>query len=255
MWNLKTICMLFAAVFSVALPVVLLLVWRKKTGARTMPFFIGMLVFFLFAMVLERLLNSFVLQSAGAVSLFLRDHDIAYIIYAAVVAGLFEETGRFLAFKTVLRNHTEKRTAVTYGIGHGGIEIMLVLGLSYALMLAALLTNGSGGALGVYFSSAQLQTPGTVGLAVLERLFAMSAHVGLSVLVFFAVWDAQRLWYYPLAIWLHALIDVPAALWQRDLLPLWQTEAIVGVLSVVILLTGISVYRKYRDVPTKQPEA
>ncbi len=255
MWNLKTVCMLLAALFSVALPVVLLLVWRKKTGARTLPFFVGMLVFFLFAMVLERLVNDFVLQSAGVVSLFLRDHDVAYIIYGSVIAGVFEETGRYLAFRTVLRNHTEKRTAVTYGIGHGGIEMILVLGLSYAMMLAALLTNGSGEALGVYFSSAQLQTPGTVGLAVLERLFAISAHIGLSVFVFFSVWDAQRLWYYPLAIWLHALIDVPAVLWQRDLLPLWQTEAIVGVLSVVILLLGISVYRKYRDVPIKQPEA
>ena len=255
MWNVKTILMALAVLFSLALPVAGLLVWRKKTGAKTLPFFIGMIVFFLFALVLERLVNSFVLQSAGAVSLFLRDHDIAYIIYAAVIAGLFEETGRFLAFKTVLRNHTEKSTAVTYGIGHGGIEVILVLGLSFALMLAAMLTNGAGEGLGAYLSSAQLQTPGTIGLAVLERLFAMSAHIGLSVLVFFAVWDSQRLWYYPLAIWLHALLDVPAVLWQRDLLPLWQTEAIVGVLSVVILLLGISVYRKYRDEPIKQPES
>ena len=56
MLNYKLICMLLAALFSVLLPVVLLIVWKKMTRAKLLPFFIGMLVFLVFAVVLEQLL-------------------------------------------------------------------------------------------------------------------------------------------------------------------------------------------------------
>ena len=47
------------------------------------------------------------------------------------MAALFEETGRYIAFRIFLKNHTERETAVSYGLGHGGIECIIVLGLGH----------------------------------------------------------------------------------------------------------------------------
>ena len=47
------------------------------------------------------------------------------------MAGIFEETGRFLAFKTVLRKKQGKDiNALMYGAGHGGFEAAALLGIT-----------------------------------------------------------------------------------------------------------------------------
>ena len=53
-----------------------------------------------------------------------------YALYGGLAAGLFEETGRLLAFRFILKPHTARITALSYGIGHGGIEAFWVMGLS-----------------------------------------------------------------------------------------------------------------------------
>ena len=40
------------------LPVIMIMTWEKKTGARIKPFWIGVLTFLLFAMVLEQVMHA-----------------------------------------------------------------------------------------------------------------------------------------------------------------------------------------------------
>lgn len=69
-----------------------------------------------------------------------------YGLYGGLAAGVFEETGRFLAFRFVLRNRTARITSLVYGIGHGGIEAFLVAGLTMASNLILGVTYTHGGA-------------------------------------------------------------------------------------------------------------
>ena len=102
-------------------------------------------------------------------------------------------------------------------------------------------------------------TPGTACLAGAERIFAMLLHVGLSVLVFYAVKQSRPLWYV-LAIALHALFDVPAALYQFGALPnVYVVEAILAVYSIVFLTVVLRIlYRRDKTPQTAgeiQPDA
>lgn len=46
------------------------------------------------------------------------------------MAGLFEETGRFLAMRYVLKKeHGNAHNALMYGAGHGGLEMFVILSL------------------------------------------------------------------------------------------------------------------------------
>ena len=242
MFNPKFICMLLAALFAIVFPIVLLIVWKKKTGAKLLPFFVGAAVFFLFAIILERLFLGLVQQSP-LIANFLSSNVVGAAIFGGLMAGLFEETGRFLAFKTVLKKLPETKNAVTYGVGHGGLEILLLLGQTYVLLLLALVTNGQG-ALSAYLPTAETLTLGFIGFAVLERVFAMALHISLSIFVFVAARDAKKLWLYPLAIWLHAVVDALAVFYQTGLLPLWATELCIGVFAGFLLFAAIRLYRR-----------
>ena len=86
-----------------------------------------------------------------------------------------------------------------------------------------------------------------------ERMFALTIHISLSVIVFYSVYENRRLWLYPAAILLHALIDAPAALAQVGVLT--NTLALEGMVfgcAVVLALIAVYTHRKLKpvEVPT-----
>ena len=251
-----------AALFAFALPIGTLLWWRGTRKAKLTPFFIGVLTFVVFALVLEPLLHRFCVMGDNAVARAINANPYLYMLYGALAAGVFEETGRYVAFRLLLskRGFPGRDTAVTYGIGHGGIETMLLLGVTYGVYaaLALLLRGGDyatalalagGDAAGLAMLLGQLSqlTPGMCALAMLERLTAFLLQIALSCFVFLAARDkTQRSWF-PFAIALHAIADMPAALYQRGMLPLWAVELWLAVFALYALRSARKCYLELMD--------
>jgi uncharacterized membrane protein YhfC len=158
------------------------------------------------------------------------------------MAGIFEETARFISFKILKKKFTGISTGLSYGIGHGGIESVLLAGFSMmaGLVLSILINTGNieiitgklqGEALDQL--NIQLSTISTTPsymflLSGVERIFAISIQISLSVIVFYSVFCKNKLWLFPSAIILHAVIDFsPAA---------FQVGIIKSILLVYILL-------------------
>ena len=77
--------------------------------------------------------------------------------------------------------------------------------------------------------------------AGVERIFAMLLHVGLSILVFYAVKRSKGSLYF-LAVLLHALFDVPAALYQFGIIKnVFVVEAMLAVYAIGFFIV---VYKK-----------
>lgn len=237
--------MLQTGLLAITIPVVLIVAWKMYTKRSLVPFWVGVMVFIAFSRMLEMIPHSLFLLSSNPVSKAINGNVVLYVIYAATVAALFEETGRYLAFRFVLTKHPNKETAVTYGIGHGGIECILVLGVTYIQYYAygQLINNGSmDKMLSAYKDSSQSVdalnqlitnikgvTQMTCYMADLERISAMMVQVALSILVFQAVYVAGKKYMYWVAVALHFLMDVPAALYQKGILKLLPTEIILFV--------------------------
>ena len=85
-----------------ALPVALLLWWRVTHRAKLAPFFIGALTFVVFARVLEPMAHMVFLLGDNAVARAINANPYLYMIYGALAAGLFEETGRYVAFRWLI---------------------------------------------------------------------------------------------------------------------------------------------------------
>ena len=251
--------MLQTGLLAITIPVVLIVAWKMYTKRSLVPFWVGIMVFIAFSRMLEMIPHSLFLLSSNPVSKAINGNVVLYVIYAATVAALFEETGRYLAFRFVLTKHPNKETAVTYGIGHGGIECILVLGVTYIQYYAygQLINNGSmDKMLSAYKDSSQSVdalnqlitnikgvTQMTCYMADLERISAMMVQVALSILVFQAVYVAGKKYMYWVAVALHFLMDVPAALYQKGVLKLLPTEIILFVYAALVLAFGVKIYQ------------
>lgn len=251
--------MLQTGVLAITIPVVLIVAWKMYTKRSLVPFWVGIMVFIAFSRMLEMIPHSLFLLSSNPVSKAINGNVVLYVIYAATVAALFEETGRYLAFRFVLTKHPNKETAVTYGIGHGGIECILVLGVTYIQYYAygQLINSGSmDKMLSAYKDSSQSVdalnqlitnikgvTKMTCYMADLERISAMMVQIALSILVFQAVYVAGKKYMYWVAVALHFLTDVPAALYQKGVLKLLPTEIILFVYAALVLALGVKIYQ------------
>lgn len=128
------------ALLGLALPLGLLFYLRKKLPSPVMPFFAGCLTFFLAVMVVESMFHSLVLTGPFGQKIW--ETPWLYALYGGLAAGIFEETGRLLAMKLLKKKYPQPQTALMYGAGHGGIEVLLVMGITMAQNLVyALMVN------------------------------------------------------------------------------------------------------------------
>ncbi|MBQ4501003.1 MAG: YhfC family intramembrane metalloprotease, partial [Spirochaetales bacterium] len=80
-----------------------------------------------------------------------------------------------------------------------------------------------------------------MAMNILERILAMVAHIGFSVIVFYGVCNAKKA-FLPLAILLHMLMDTFPALYQRGVVPLWSVEVWGAFCVALIALIAIRLY-------------
>lgn len=159
-------------------------------------------------------------------------------LYGGLAAGIFEESGRLFGYKLLLKGRTEWKDGVAYGIGHGGIEAILVGGLSAAqsLYFSYLLNAGNLPQALEQFSGILTGTsPYLFMVSGIERMFALALQVALSILVLYAV-RTKKWRYFFLAIAIHAAIDFPAALYQKGIISnVWTIEASLAVIAAACL--------------------
>lgn len=258
----SVVWLFITALAAFAMPIGLLVWWRVTRKAKLAPFFVGALVFFVFTQVLEKLLHYACLMADNPVSRAINGNIWLYALYGGLAAGIFEEAGRYIAFRFLLtkRRFPERDTAVTYGIGHGGVESMLLVGVTFALYgavalmqrtgayeQAMALMKGDAASLALVLAQAQAVTPGACILSMVERATAIIIHISLSIFVFIGVRNpSQRSWF-PFAIALHAIADMPAALYQKGALPLWAVELWMAVVALYALRSARKCYLELAD--------
>lgn len=61
------------------------------------------------------------------------------------MAGIFEECGRYVVIKFLMKKNKNRENMVMYGIGHGGIEVWAISLMSIVSLLAvAIVLQGQG---------------------------------------------------------------------------------------------------------------
>lgn len=231
----------------IAIPLAAALFFYKKYYASWLSFFTGCAVMLLFALILEQLVHGLVLGSAMGSTIL--NSIWLYALYGGLMAGLFEETGRLLAMKLVLRRHHDNNgNALMYAVGHGGFEVFAILtvanlnNLIYSVMLntgnaqalLAPLDAANQAVLQNAFQTLASTSPFLFLLSPVERLAALLAHIGLSVIVWVAATRPGKIRFYFLAVFLHFALDALSAVLSRLGVNMLLVEAAVWVMALVI---------------------
>lgn len=150
-------------------------------------------------------------------------YPLVFGIGIAFSAGLFEESFRFIFKNYLLRpDRTSISEPIIFGLGHGLTEAVILLG--------------------PYLTSVAIED---LTFAILERVFAITIHVGLSVVVWNGFQKDKKIKYLLLAILIHGatnslipimIIFVNSILW---------IEAALGLVAIIMITYVLRSKRLY----------
>lgn len=181
-------------------------------------------------------------------------------------AGLWEEIFRYGAFRWWAKDARSWSKALMMGDGHGGIEAILLgvlVLINYFVMLALQRTDLTGlipdSQLAVLQEQAAIywSVPWYASLlGALERAFALTIQISLSVIVLQAFLRRNILWLF-VAIGWHALVDA-LSVYLLGTQSVFIVEAAIGIMAL-ISLGVIFAFRQPEPIqetdPTRPPQS
>ena len=224
--NTTILCCIITLFISLILPLILLAVYalRNRKQGIVSAWIIGALGFFIPQMLIRLPILTLLSPQLAKFAFF---SPLLYALTLAVTAGLFELAGRILAARVMGNRLTPKR-ALAAGLGHGGIEAVVIIGISYInnLVYIVMIQNGTFDALLAQNASspevvAQLEqvrtallttSPAMFLLAGYERLLTMVCQAAMSVMVCYGMASGKPGKYILLCLGLHTLLDSTAGI-------------------------------------------
>lgn len=228
---------------------------RRHTGQKCIGAWILGAAGFFVTQILIRIPILTVLQSQSWFIQFSQNHSFLYAFLLAFTAGLFELAGRFVVARIMNNQNFHRSLAV--GLGHGGIEAMVIAGSAYLTNIAFSILINTGAfdstvaevvAAGadpsqLYALRDTLLTasPALYLLGVLERLLAMTCHVAMSMLVCYGVHRGKPLQGALICLGIHTLIDLTAGISLLIGTVLTQTTAYWIIYTILTVAAALSI--------------
>lgn len=220
--------MLFGISYSIVLPLLLCVIFKKRLKAHIMPFFLGMTSYMTFSFILANLANSLILYFIDTDSmskvLILLLSLCSQILFAIIAQG-----GKYFTFWFTRRfddpdKYSGRGDAMEFGAGYGGLEAVMTVGLTLLtyFMYAAYINEGQMESFLANYSGSdytnlqqQLQMlidQGTTVSAalVLRGLGMFLFQIGTSLLIYMAIYGVDKKIYLRLAIIFNIIILVPS---------------------------------------------
>ena len=205
----------FALFISLILPILISIFLIVRSKAYLKPIIIGVLTFLIFQVFTRIYIIQVILPTQVWYILFTYQYPVMYAFLLSLTAGLFEEIGRYIMMKFILRK-MELKQALAFGIGHGGIEAMLFVGF------ALIMTN-----------PATLDTQNLM-LSGLERLSAIIFHCGFSVLVYQMLFKGKK-YHLIYSITLHTLVNFVSVILMMNGVNLWILEGLLLIFALLMV--------------------
>lgn len=265
MSNLSVVCIIITFIVSLILPLAFLVGYalrHKKQGIWS-AWLLGALGFFVPQILIRFPILTALSRTDGFVA-FSQTHPLVYGFSLALTAGLFEVVGRYAVARMLKKNLTYRR-ALAAGLGHGGMEAIIITGLAYisnVVFLVMLQTSG--------FEAAIAQTTAAGGdvsqllaardalvnthwalflLAGYERLLAMTCHVTMSMMVCYGVHTNRVLPWMLACLAVHTCMDFIASisLFIGRGLTLAAAYTIIYILLTAVTVLSILILKNIRS--------
>lgn len=255
--TLSIVFMIISFLICILLPTILTIYFYKKHRISLMAVLIGAITF-LVSQIATRIPLLTLLGRQQWYLDFASNNIYAVAIFLGLTAGIFEEVARYIAMKLFMKKNLSWKNGVAFGIGHGGIEAIVLVGLTLLnYIVISFMINA-----GLFESTIGAQLP--VGTAIqiksmlvdapvidflaggFERIMTMAVHIAFSLIVLYSVKFKKPI-YLLYAILLHALVDAPVVILGHFGLSTWALEAVIAVFAAVCLVYIIRTKKIFAD--------
>lgn len=198
---------------------------------------------------------------------FSQNHLFLYVFCLAFTAGLFELVGRFVVAKILQKKMTARR-ALAAGLGHGGIEAMVIIGLAYInnLVYIFMINAGTFDAMLSQLPADQAAAMETIRVALLttsapmfllagfERALTMVNQLALSMIVCWGVYSGKVRKCLLICLGIHTLMDLTAGISLLSGTVLSQTVAYTIIYAILTAVAVLSIFiikdirRRFQEV-------
>lgn len=173
--------------------------------------------------------------------------NIIFYIYVGALTGIFEVVVAWLVLRKRALGHASWKQALTFGVGFGAFEALLLGLLALVQSIGMLLApdalpivtlGGMANNNDVLFAIAP----------VVERISVIFAHVFTCVAIFYAIAVRQPKWMWMAALY-KTVLDAPAGLAQfmglNSLGKLWAIEGVILVIGLIGLWAAWRISHRY----------
>ncbi len=243
-------------IVSLVLPVLILLFLMKGRKGVFGVWVAGALGFIVPQLLIRIPVLQFLGQTAGYQA-FALSRPVALAFLLAITAGLFETAGRLAVLKGALANRLSYRTGLAAGAGHGGIEAMALIGLTYVnnLVISIMINQGrisqlipDDPAMAQHVTQLLVQTPpSTFLMAGVERILTMVFHIALSVLLAWFILRKHSVVGFLVVTGMHFAVDFLAVTLSQNGVSMWTIEGILLVIALGSLLLIVKMKPRFQN--------
>lgn len=236
--------LLFTVLVCFGVPLGGMLLARKRFQGRWGLFLAGALTFFISQICLRLPLIQFVLPNFEWY-LVLPFHLWHLGFFLGATAALFEEVARWLAMRVLKRRGRLEPglgNGFAFGLGHGGIEAVFLVGINALVMLVMTVLSPGASPVGMFPLEA-----GKMLASGVERLSTLAFHVGASLIVMYGIAARKEARYLLLAFVLHTVTDAAVIILPtRFGVGIMAMEICIAVFGGATLAIGIILFTKKR---------
>ncbi len=256
--TVSLLAMVVTLLICMVVPIAALIIYAVKNKGKGvwLAWFIGAAGFFVMQIIIRSPILSLLSLNEGFAK-FANENYIVYFLILAFTAALFEVVARFVG-ALILKKKQCYEVAVGAGLGHGGIEAMFLIGMTYInnLLYSAMINTGTYDAM--VESTAQIgvdvqalldvktslveTAPSMFLLAGYERILTMILHVAMTVLVFYFVNKKKNAIGIILCLLIHTIIDFVPAFLMRILaanmayIVIYTFLTVMAIVGIVVLV-------------------
>lgn len=260
--NSQMAAFIISALTTTIIPLLLIIIFSIRKKLSITPLFVGAFAFFVSQMVLRIPILS-ILEPFSWFQSFMNNVILSAILIGGLSAGIFEESARYLGARFILKNKRTYKDAISFGLGHGLCEVILLNGVAnmnntiYSILLnsgnlQSMLAEYPEGTYEQIVSSLTNTSPLIMYISVLERIPAVIFHIFAAILIYKAV-NEKRIILYIASIIAHTFVNSSVVL-LSNYTNVYIGEAAFLIIGAACLFYIIRSKKNWPVIENVQPE-
>jgi uncharacterized membrane protein YhfC len=165
-------------------------------------------------------------------------------IVLGLLAGIFEETARWILFKFILKDARTWEQGVVVGTGYGGTEAIIIGVLALTTVVNMIVLRNADIAAMVPQELLEMTQQKVAEfwsapvymalLGFIERAFTICIQISLTMMVLYSVAFRKPVWFWIALLW-HAIVDA-LAVYLMPVIGAMAIELLIGIFAVISLV-------------------